>query len=204
MVETQIIPRGVSDQRVIEAMLRIPRHLFVPQELVSEAYSDHPLPIGQNQTISQPYIVALMTQLLNLKGAERVLEVGTGSGYQTALLAELAREVYTVERIDELSRRAKAILDSMQYKNVHYNISDGSYGWSEFAPYDAIIVTAAGTDVPEELMQQIAENGKMVMPIGERFGQVMILVEKMPGGNIVKKEICGCVFVPLVGRYGWE
>jgi len=203
MVENQLIARGINDARVIRAFLKVPRHLFVPEGELEEAYDDHPLPIGDGQTISQPYMVALMTQCLELKGDERVLEVGTGSGYQTAILAELAREVYTIERIEGLAKRAKDVLTGLGYENIHYRVGDGTEGWEEFAPYDAIIVTAAAPKVPPPLIEQLAEGGRLVAPIGRRFGQELVRVRKEKG-RLREEDICGCVFVPLIGKYGWR
>ncbi|MDI6641809.1 MAG: protein-L-isoaspartate(D-aspartate) O-methyltransferase [Elusimicrobiota bacterium] len=203
MVETQIIQRGITDTNVVKAMLKVPRHLFVPKEYINQAYDDHPLPIGEGQTVSQPYMVALMTELLALSSTEKVLEIGTGSGYQTALLAELSKEVYTVERIKVLIDRAKKLLDLLNYKNIFYKVGDGTEGWEESAPYDRIIVTAGSADMPEPLIEQLKENGKVVIPIGDRFSQVLCVFEKKDG-KLKKREICGCVFVPLIGKFGWK
>ncbi len=203
MVTSQIIARGIKDERTIEAMRNVERHLFVPENMHSEAYNDYPLPIGQGQTISQPYIVALMTELLELKGNERVLEIGTGSGYQTAILAKLAAEVYTIERISELLEEAKKKLSLLGYENIHFFCTDGTKGLPEYAPYQGIIVTAAAEEVPLPYFEQLDEKGKLVIPLGERYGQVLVLIEKRKG-KIMQKEICGCTFVPLIGEYGYQ
>jgi protein-L-isoaspartate(D-aspartate) O-methyltransferase len=192
----------LTDARVLAAFRKVPRHLFVPAELQGEAYTDHPLPIGQGQTISQPYMVALMTAWLHLQGHERVLEIGTGSGYQTAILAELALEVYSVERVPELLRAAQERLATLGYLNVHLAPGNGSLGWPEHAPYDAIIVTAAPPDVPAPLVEQLAEGGTMVLPIGTAATQVLVEVRKQRG-TVLKREITSCAFVPLLGAHGW-
>lgn len=199
MVETQLIPRGIKDKNVINAMLKIPRHLFVQPALQHQAYDDHPLPIGSDQTISQPYIVAAMTEYLEVKKENKVLEIGTGSGYQTAILAELADTVYTVERFENLSREANQRLLSMGYKNIRFKTGDGSLGWKEFSPYDRIIVTAAAEDIPASLTEQLIENGRMVIPIGETFSQKLFLLVKNRG-RIKKRPLMDCVFVPLVSK----
>lgn len=203
MVETQIIARGIRDERTLEAMRKIRRELFVLENMREEAYNDYPLPIGFGQTISQPYIVALMTELLELKGEEKVLEIGTGSGYQTAILAELAKEVYTVERIPELVNQASVRLGRMGYKNVYFFCADGSQGLPEHAPYQGILVTAAAQETPQPLLEQLDEKGRLVIPVGERYSQVLAVLEKKKG-KMTEREVCGCTFVPLVGKYGWE
>lgn len=203
MVEYQLARRDIRDERVLEAFRKVPRHMFVKDEYKTHSYADNPLPIGCGQTISQPYMVALMTQLLELKGDEKVLEVGTGSGYQAAILAELAREVYTVERYPFLAERAEKILKELDYKNVHIKVGDGTLGWKEFAPYDRIIVTAAPPKVPKPLKEQLADGGRLVIPVGDRFVQRLIIIRR-EGKKFVTEEGCGCVFVPLVGKYGWR
>ncbi|MCM8778708.1 MAG: protein-L-isoaspartate(D-aspartate) O-methyltransferase [Candidatus Omnitrophica bacterium] len=203
MVKNQIIARGIKDERVIKAFLRIPRHNFVLENNLSEAYNDYPLPIGEGQTISQPYMVALMTECLRLKGEERVMEIGTGSGYQTAILAELAQEVYSIERFPSLAERAKVILEGLGYKNIKIKVGDGTLGWEEFSPYAGIMVTAGAPEVPPPLIAQLKEGGRLVIPLGESFSQVLTVIEKI-GNKIRREEICGCVFVPLVGKYGWH
>jgi protein-L-isoaspartate(D-aspartate) O-methyltransferase len=203
MAEEQLIARGISDSDVLKAMLKVPREAFVPEEHAHLAYDDRPLPIGEGQTISQPYIVALMTQLLGLTGVEKVLEIGTGSGYQTAILAELSKEVYTVERIASLGDRAKIVLDKMGYKNIKFLVSDGTLGWPEYAPYDRIIATAASADLPQPFIEQLADGGRIVIPLGDRFSQVLTVYDKK-GAGVTKKETISCVFVPLIGKHGFH
>ncbi len=202
MVEEQLIARGIRDARVVEAFRRVPRHRFVAEEFQREAYADHPLPIGSGQTISQPYIVALMMELLRLRGHERVLEVGTGSGYQTGILAELALEVFSVERLAELVTTASARLEALGCSNVHLHCSDGSVGWPEHAPYDAMIVSAAIPRIPQTLSAQLAEGGRMILPVGSQKAQVLVEVETNRG-KVRHREITSCVFVPLIGEQGW-
>ena len=202
MVTQQIMRRGVVTPRVIEAFRKVLRHLFVPEQFQSHSYNDHPLPIGEGQTISQPYIVALMTDLLDLSGEDKVLEIGTGSGYQAAILAELGKEVYTVERHKLLAERAEKILKELNYQNVKVLVGDGTKGWKEFSPYQKIIVTASAPDVPQPLFIQLDEMGKLVIPIGGRWSQDLVLIEKRKG-KMIRKSICGCVFVPLIGEYGY-
>jgi protein-L-isoaspartate(D-aspartate) O-methyltransferase len=202
MVEEQLKNRGVADERVLAAFRKVPRHRFIPEEYQAQAYEDHPLPIGEGQTISQPYIVALMVERLRLQGHERILEIGTGSGYQTALLAELALEVFSIERIPPLLQRAKARLEELGYLNVHLSPGNGSLGWPAQAPYDAIIVSAAAPDVPRPLLAQLAEPGRMVLPIGTAEAQMLTEVEKLHGA-VTRRDLTGCVFVPLLGEYGW-
>ncbi|MGB9595488.1 MAG: protein-L-isoaspartate(D-aspartate) O-methyltransferase, partial [Candidatus Poribacteria bacterium] len=202
MVENQIIARGISDQRVISAMLKVPRHLFVSENQRYEAYNDYPLPIGEEQTISQPYMVALMTELMCLDGDEKVLEIGTGSGYQTAILAELAKEVYTVEIIESLSINAKRLLDELGYKNIKFRIGDGYNGWKEYAPFDDIIVTCGPTDIPQPLIDQLNEGGKLVIPVGYSF-QVLTILEKV-NGELKKTESIECRFVPMTRKYNFR
>ena len=203
MVETQLIPRGIKDKRVINAMLTIPRHLFVPEEaLWSQAYSDFPLPIGEKQTISQPYIVALMTEAIELKGAERILEIGTGSGYQTAILSMLAEKVYSIERISSLAARARKVLDSINCSNVVIKIGDGTLGWPEEAPFDAILTTAAAPEIPKCYIDQLKIGGRLIIPVGDVYSQVLVKVIKTKDG-IIKQDMGGCRFVKLIGRYGW-
>jgi protein-L-isoaspartate(D-aspartate) O-methyltransferase len=203
MVRNQLISRGITDQRVLQAMSRIPRHLFIEEALEGEAYNDHPLPIGHKQTISQPYIVAMMTEALELKGGEKTLEIGTGSGYQTAILAELSRTVCTVERIRPLMERARGLLEKQGYNNVLYRTNDGSLGWKDFEPYDAIMVTAGAPKIPEPLIKQLSEGGRMVIPVGNRFGQDLIKVTRVK--SVYKQQnLGGCRFVDLVGAHGWD
>lgn len=203
MVEEQIAPRDISDEKVLAAFRKVERHEFVPPDLQDSAYQDHPLPIGEGQTISQPYMVALMTQCLNLKGNEKILEIGTGSGYQAAILAGLAKEVYSVERIESLAKRAKATLKKLGYGNVQIKVADGTLGWKEHAPYDGIIVTAAAPKIPNTYIEQFNVGGRLVIPVGGMFSQILTIVEKKPDG-VLTSEICGCVFVPLVGKEGWK
>lgn len=202
MVEEQIKARGLTDERLLTAFRKIPRHLFVAEERQHEAYEDHPIPIASGQTISQPYMVALMTAHLRLQGHERVLEIGTGSGYQTAILAELALEVFSVERLPELLSAVSQRLQGLGYLNVHLSAGNGSLGWPEHAPYDAILVGAAAPDVPAPLVDQLTDHGSMVLPIGPQNAQLLHVVEKR-GGMVVRKAVASCVFVPLLGRYGW-
>src|SRR5580700_6675406 len=201
MVDTQLRARGIRDERVLAAMGKVPRHLFVADEYRDSAYEDHPLPIGEGQTISQPYIVALMLEVLGLEGSETVLEIGTGSGYQTALLAELARQVYSVERIESLARSAEAILKRLGYRNVSLIVGDGSQGLVQQAPFDAIVVSAAAPQIPQPLLEQLREAGRMVVPVGPSDAQKLKLVQRREGG-IVVTNLEGCRFVPLIGEQG--
>ncbi len=203
MVNEQLRGRDIRDPRVLGAMQAVPRHLFIAPEYAQHAYADSPLPIGNEQTISQPYIVALMTQLLNLQGSERVLEIGTGSGYQAAILAHLASEVYTVERIAPLARRAEATLHQLGMKNVYFHIGDGTRGWAEHAPYDRIIVTAAAPQVPHALLEQLVEDGLLVIPVGGRGNQTLQRLERK-GQDYESEIIVPVAFVPLKGDFGWE
>ncbi len=203
MVEDQLRRRDISDGRVLDAMARVPRHLFIPESQRSSAYEDRPLSIDEGQTISQPYMVAIMTQSLELEGGERVLEIGTGSGYQAAILAELSRQVFTVERIPVLMERARKTLEDLGYRNLSYRTGDGSRGWVEEAPFDGIIVTAGAPVVPESLKSQLADGGRLVVPIGPRFTQTLYRITRK-GDHFTEEDITGCVFVPLVGDYGWK
>ena len=203
MVEEQLIPRSIYDPKTLEAMRKVPRHLFVEDALRNQAYGDFPLPIGRGQTISQPYIVALMTQALGLKGHEHVLEIGTGSGYQAAILAQICEKVYTVERIDALLVQARKVFDSLHYLNILTKLDDGTNGWPEYAPYDAIIVTAGGPKVPPPLLEQLADPGALVIPVGDRGMQDLRLVTKKDG-EITEKTIEYVRFVNLIGDHGWQ
>ena len=203
MVQIQLVPRGITDKNVLRVMGEVPRHRFLPDNMSRSAYEDGPLPIGEGQTISQPYMVALMTQCLELGGGEKVLEIGTGSGYQSAVLAELSRKVYTIERIEALSSRSRETLRVLGYTNVEFKVGDGSQGWVEFAPYDGIIVTAGAPDVPEVLTSQLNEGGRLVIPVGGNSSQDLAVIYKK-GGSLKKESVCGCVFVPLIGKYGWD
>jgi protein-L-isoaspartate(D-aspartate) O-methyltransferase len=204
MVETQIIPRGIKDIRVINAMKKVPRHLFLDEALWPQAYEDYPSPIGEKQTISQPYIVALMTELLDLKGNERILEIGTGSGYQTAILAEVAEQVHSIERIPALAKRARKILDDLKYTNIIITISDGTLGWREYSPFDGIIVTAAAPIAPKTLLAQLKPGSRLVMPVGEEFVQDLIVYTREDGDSFSKENYGGCRFVKLIGEQGWR
>ncbi len=203
MVEEQIASRGIRDARLIAAMKKIPRHLFVEEALQSQAYTDHPLPIGEKQTISQPYMVALMTEALLLTGKEKVLEIGTGSGYQTAILAEMCEKVYSVERIRPLALRARKLLYELGYFNVEIKIFDGTFGWTEESPFDAILVTAGSPDIPQPLVDQLATGGRLVIPVGDAFVQDLFRVTKTKEG-VKREDLGGCRFVKLIGKYGWE
>ena len=202
MVREQLIPRGISDSRVLDAMNLIPRHRFVEDALMGQAYGDFPLPIGEGQTISQPYIVALMTQALELKGNETVLEIGTGCGYQSAILAQLCEKVYTVERIKPLLIRARKLFDELHYLNIVCKVNDGTQGWPEYGPYDAIMVTAAGPKVPSPLLDQLADPGIMVIPVGDRYSQELQVVIKKDE-KITTRNIEYVRFVSLIGEYAW-
>lgn len=204
MVQEQVVGRGISDQRLIDAMLKIPRHRFVQEAMAANAYSDSPLPIGEKQTISQPYMVALMTELLELKPNDHVLEIGTGSGYQTAILASLVRRVWTVERIRPLALQARKVLDSLHLLNVNIKVGDGTLGWPEEGPYDAIIVTAGAPAVPETLAEQLAPGGRLVIPVGDESSQTLIRIRKEADGSLVQESGVGCRFVPLIGQQGWQ
>ncbi len=203
MVESQIIRRGVTDPKVIAMMRSIPRHEFMPEDQWAEAYRDQPQPIGEGQTISQPYMVAYMTELLRLKGTEGVLEIGTGSGYQTAVLAGLSRWVFSMERIETLSHAARKTLDRLGFKNIEYEIGDGSLGWPEKAPFDRIIITAAVPQIPDRLIAQLSvEAGMMVLPVGPRWCQSLMRIEKN-GERIRSENLTSCIFVPLIGQAGY-
>lgn len=203
MVHEQIVARGVSDQRTLEAMATVPRHLFVDDAMRARAYGDYPLPIASGQTISQPYIVALMTEALQLKGNERVLEVGTGSGYQAAVLSRLCEQVYTVERINTLLAAARKVFDSLRYYNIVAKLDDGTMGWPENGPYDAIIVTAGGPEIPQPLIDQLAEPGRLIIPVGDQQVQELQLLTKSEGD--VRVEVLSSVrFVDLIGQHGWS
>ncbi len=203
MVSTQIEGRGIHDYRVLEAMRKVPRHLFVGEALQDQAYGDFPLPIGEGQTISQPYIVAEMTQALELTKDDRVLEIGTGSGYQTAILAELAFRVYTIERVRELFIRARMLLDKLGYHNVIAKCSDGTLGWPDESPFDAIIVTAGAPEVQEKLVQQLIIGGRTVIPVGDRFSQTLLKIRRDEDG-VHTNDLGGCRFVKLIGEHGWK
>jgi protein-L-isoaspartate(D-aspartate) O-methyltransferase len=204
MVERHIQGRGITDPLVIEAMCQVPRHLFVEEALQGQAYSDYPLPIGEKQTISQPFTVALMTQSLQLRGGEKVLEIGTGSGYQAAVLARIASRVYTVERFPALARRARRVLDAIGANTVNIRLSDGTSGWEDEAPFDAIIITAGAPSIPSQYREQLAIGGRLVIPVGTLGTQVLKRVVRVGEKEYAEEDLLDCRFVPLVGRFGWE
>lgn len=203
MVKDQLIPRGIDDKGVLDAMSKVHRHLFIEKAIIREAYGDHALPISNKQTISQPYIVALMTQLLKLNGEGKTLEIGTGSGYQTAILAELSEKVYTVERIRPLMENARYLLNDLGYTNILFKHYDGTLGWSEFAPFDAIIITAGSPRIPENMVDQLADGGRMVIPVGDKVSQELVEVIRTKDGYRTLKH-GGCRFVDLIGAHGWK
>ncbi len=203
MVEEQLVERGIKDLCLMEVMSRVPRHLFAQESLQHRAYGDTPLPIGENQTLSQPYIVGAMTAALGLKGDERVLEIGTGSGYQTAIIAELAGQVFTIERLNSLSRKAQKILEGLNYTNIVFKMFDGTYGWPDQAPFDAILITASAKEIPESLVKQLGDGGRLVAPIGEADNQKLVVLTKT-GNRVSRRDLGDCKFVPLIGKYGWQ
>jgi len=205
MVDTQIRVRGVSDQRVLKAMEKIPRHLFVDEGLIDQAYNDNPLPIERRQTISQPYIVALMSEAMALTGREKVLEIGTGSGYQTAILAELAERVFSIERIALLATGARRVLDALNDYNVAIRVGDGTYGWREESPFDAIMVTAGAPRIPRLLIEQLTVGGRLVVPVGSRNSQALLKLTRMSEDpeDLKQEDLGGCRFVDLIGEHGW-
>lgn len=204
MVERQVKGRGIDDPLVLDAMLQVPRHLFVEDALQNQAYGDFPLPIGEKQTISHPFIVAAMTQALQLKGGEKVLEVGTGSGYQAAVLSRIASRVYSVERHPSLARRARRTLDLIGCRNVNLKLSDGTIGWEEAAPFDGIIVTAGAPSVPQGYLSQLLPGGRLVIPVGTLGSQVLMRITRTASGETVEERLLDCRFVPLVGKFGWK
>jgi len=206
MVDTQIRARGIRNPRVLKALEKVPRHLFVNEALRDQAYNDNPLPIDGGQTISQPYIVALMTEALELTGSEKVLEIGTGSGYQAAVLAELVDHVFSIDRIASLAGNARRLLESLNYYNIAIRVGDGTLGWKDEGPFDAIMVTAGAPNIPKTLVEQIAVGGRLVVPVGGRHSQLLIKLTRLSESvNDVKKEdLGGCRFVDLIGEYGWE
>ena len=203
MVRKQIEARGVTDPKVLAALRAVPRHRFVSEALMDQAYGDFPLPIGEGQTISQPYIVAEMTQALQIDGEDRVLEIGTGSGYQAAVLAEIAHRVYTMERIHAILIRARKLFDELRYHNIVTRYSDGTVGWKDESPFDAIIVTAGAPQIPPSLVQQLADGGRMIIPVGDQYSQELIKIYK-DGGEVRQSSLGGCRFVRLVGEEGWK
>ena len=203
MVQEQIVGRNISDARTVAAMLEVPRHLFVDGAMQAQAYGDYPLPIAGGQTISQPFIVAYMTQMLQLKGDESVLEIGTGSGYQAAILSRLGQRVYTVERLNSLLVSARKVFGSLRYFNILAKLSDGTLGWPEHGPYDAIIVTAGGPEIPQPLIDQLGDPGRLVMPVGDQHIQHLQLLTKS-AGQITVETLSSVRFVDLIGEHGWK
>jgi protein-L-isoaspartate(D-aspartate) O-methyltransferase len=205
MVASQIRSRGIRNERLLKVMELIPRHIFVDEGLADQAYSDNPLPIGEGQTISQPYIVALMTEALELKGDEKVLEIGTGSGYQSAILSKLADRVFSIEKIAPLAGRARSILDSLDCFNVLTRVGDGSYGWRNKAPFDGIIVTAGAPDIPRPILEQLTIGGNLIIPVGNLSSQTLLKLTRLSEDieDVKREELGGCRFVSLVGEYGW-
>jgi protein-L-isoaspartate(D-aspartate) O-methyltransferase len=203
MVETQIAARGIRDPRVLEAMREVPRHSFIPADLASAAYHDRPLPIGHGQTISQPYIVAMMTELLELRSHDRVLEIGTGSGYQAAILAHLSAEVISIERIEPVAEKARKLLADLGIDKITVIVGDGTEGYPPRAPYDGIIITASTPEIPPPLIEQLADNGRLVAPVGGRDLQELVRLVRQ-GDRIVRESYGGVMFVPLIGRHGWQ
>jgi len=200
MVSTQIRLRGVSNKEVLSAMIEVPRHSFVPKKLVSQAYEDHPVPIGQGQTISQPYVVALMTESLKLKGDERVLEIGTGSGYQAAILSRVAKEVYSIEIKERLYKKASKVLQSMGFTNVKTRHGDGYFGWAEAAPFDCIMITAAIDHIPPPLLKQLKKGGRLILPLGNPFSYQNLSLVTKDDNNYYVRQITGVLFVPMTGH----
>ena len=203
MVEQQIAERGVVDQQVLDVMLTVPRHLFVEPGLQGHAYTDASLPIGEKQTISQPFMVASMTAALGLMGGERILEIGTGSGYQTAILSRLVKRVYSIERINVLAARARKVLDHLQMSNINIKIGDGTIGWKDQAPFDGILVAAGSPDIPSEYLDQLDVGGKLVLPVGDRKEQTLVRIVRLADGRFQREKLMGCRFVPLIGEQGW-
>ncbi|MBI5418012.1 protein-L-isoaspartate(D-aspartate) O-methyltransferase [Candidatus Poribacteria bacterium] len=203
MVDEQIVKKGIRNKRVLDAMRKVPRHLFVNIPLDIRAYGDYPLPILEGQTISQPFMVAFMTELLNIAPEHKILEIGTGSGYQTSILSELAEKVYTIERHPALVLKAREIFNKLNCHNIVMKAGDGTLGWKEFSPFDRILVTAGAPELPEKLISQLSDNGKMVIPVGDSALQKLMSIEKI-NGQIKINEHSACIFVPLVGKYGWK
>ena len=203
MVDSQIVARGIKDRRVLDAMRKVPRHLFLDESQWYKAYDDMALPAGEGQTISQPYMVAIMTELLELSGDEKVLEVGTGSGYQATVLGELSREVYTIERFQSLSDRAREVMRVLGYENIHLKVGDGTMGWPDAAPFDRILITAGAPEIPEPLIEQLSPGGIILAPVGDRLSQQLLKIRKVKEG-LSREYHTPCVFVPLVGKFGWR
>jgi protein-L-isoaspartate(D-aspartate) O-methyltransferase len=204
MIETQVKARNIIDSRLIDAMQKIPRHIFVEEAMAAQAYSDTSLPIGEKQTISQPYMVALMIEMLQLTGSEKVLEIGTGSGYQTAILALLAARVYTIERLRPLALKARKALDSLGLLNINMRIEDGTAGWEAEAPFDAIIVSAGAPDVPRQFVEQLSVGGRLVIPVGNQSEQVLAKISRGVDSALVREDFVNCRFVKLIGQFGWK
>lgn len=204
MVDRQLKPRGIHHPKVIQAFLQVPREKFVPDALKPYAYQDSPLPIGEGQTISQPYIVALMTQAVNVQPDERILEIGTGSGYQAAILAQLCQEVFTIERLETLANQAKKHFEELEYENINLMVGDGSLGWKEKGPYDVILVTAGAPIVPPALIEQLKPNGRLILPVGDEITQQLLLIRKDSAGKLTQEIVELVRFVPLIGRQGWH
>jgi protein-L-isoaspartate(D-aspartate) O-methyltransferase len=206
MVDSQLRSRGILDKRVLAAMEKVPRHLFVAECMWEQAYHDNPLPIEEGQTISQPYMVALMTESLEIEGGEKVLEIGTGSGYQAAVLAELEARVYSIDRIAQLAVNARRLLESLGYFRVVVRVGDGTYGWREESPFDAIIVTAGAPEIPATLVEQLSIGGRLVIPVGDRHYQTLTRIIRLSENvaDLKKEDLVGCRFVDLIGAYGWK
>lgn len=204
MVDQQIVARGITDQRLLDALLKVPRHLFVETGLQAHAYSDASLPIGEKQTISQPYMVAAMTAALQLTGTERILEIGTGSGYQSAILSLLAKRIYSIERISSLAGRARRLLDQLGMSNINIKVGDGTIGWKDQAPFDGILVAAGAPDVPLEYLAQLEIGGRLVLPVGDQEQQILLRLVKLADGSFKREQLMGCRFVPLIGAHGWR
>lgn len=204
MVESQIRSRGINNKKILEAVAGVERHIFVPETLRKESYEDRPLPVGFGQTISQPYMVALMADCLKLKGDEKILEIGTGSGYQAAVISRLAKEVFTIEIVEELGQRAERILTQAGYDNIHVKLGDGFDGWEENSPYDGIIITCAVNRIPQPLVEQLREGARLVLPIGESLAVQRLKVLTKHGNQIEEEYILDCVFVPMTGKHGWS
>lgn len=204
MVLDQLSGRDIKDKLVLSVFEKVPRHKFVDPKFYKDAYSDFPLAIGNGQTISQPYMVALMAQALDIKKSDRVLEIGAGSGYQTAILAELADQVFSIERVKDLTEKARLVLEEMGYKDILLKTGDGTMGWEEFAPFDKIVISASAESVPGPLIKQLKSPGRLVMPRGSKSSQMLLLLEKTAKGDVAEKNICACTFVPLIGKHGWD
>ena len=203
MVSEQLVARGIKNERVLEVMRKVPRHRFIPEVMRHRSYDDSAVSIGEGQTISQPYMVAIMTELLGLLGGEKILEIGTGSGYQSAILGELAGEVYTVERVPQLAEQAEAVLKDLGYDNISVHQGDGTHGLPDYAPFDAVIITAAAPSIPQPLVDQLKEGGVIIAPVGDRHLQVLVKGRKV-NGSLIEESHTPCTFVPLIGSFGWK